>query len=120
MAAPTLKRVPSQTPFFIAPGVDGAGNPVPTPLFPRDVGTGKDAFWILVSVIKMGNNTQLLIGDKTVQTDGLFSITDFQLYDVPDGFCFDASKYYIISNTDNTAIVSVSGKYVPAGVSVVD
>ena len=70
----------------------------------------------MVSVISMGNNTQLLIGDKTVQSDGLFSKTDFMLYDVPDGFVLDASKYYIVSDVDNTAVVAVSGMYPDSGV----
>ena len=120
MPAPQLKRIPAQTPAFISPRVDGAGNPVPTALFPLDVGMGKDAFWFQVSVMDMGNNSRFLVGDKTVQTDGMFSITDFWLYDCPEGFCFDASKYYIISDVDNSGYVAVSGMFVPfLGITVI-
>jgi hypothetical protein len=107
MPPPTLYLADPSDPSF--PPVDV----VPLPLFPGYAGSLRLAFWFMVSVISMGNNTKLLVGSKSVLTDGLFSETDFMLYDVPDGFVFDASKYYIVADVDNTAVVAVSGMYPP-------
>ena len=111
--ATTLKMASPQTPSF--PVVDTR----PRSLFPTfQGGVGKPAFWICVSVVSMGNNTKILVGDSVVQTDGLFSPTDFFLYDVPDGYVFDASLYFIVSDVDNSAVIAVSGMYPPSGTEI--
>ena len=112
MTAPPLLEATPQTPFY--PVVDNHVRPI----FPNDVGAGKPAYWIMVSVISMGGNTQVLIGNSVSQTDGLYSKTDFMIYDVPPGSYFDASKYFIVSDVDNSAVIAVSGMYVPPGVKL--
>lgn len=77
-----------------------------TPLF--DV---LPAFWILVSVRTMGTATYVGIGDNIEQNNRLFARTDFQLFDVPPGYWFDAAQMYAVADVDGQVLLEVSGAY---------
>jgi hypothetical protein len=80
----------------------------PTPLFPE--WTTKPAFWIQYAVLDMGTSTWCYVGDRVVQADGLFSVTDFSLIDVPPGYVFDAARFFAISENGDV-VLGVTGMF---------
>jgi hypothetical protein len=102
--SPSLIRASPQTPSIVVAGIE------PTPIFPG--WADKPAFWISVSVLDMHTSTYVYVGNSVVQADGLFSKTDFVLYDVPPGYDFNAADYYIISDGGD-AEVAVVGMFPP-------
>jgi len=78
----------------------------PKPLFPQD--TVKKAFWISVFVRDMGTATYVRVGDNININDSFLGAGDFRIYGVPDGYYFDAAKFYCISDT-NDSIIEVQG-----------
>jgi hypothetical protein len=78
----------------------------PTPLFPGEVEV--NAFWILVQVRTMGTDTYIRVGDSINQVNSFAGIGDFQLFDVPEGYDFNAAELYAISDA-GTGYLEISG-----------
>lgn len=100
--------MPYQRANLIRPGVITVAD-TPTPLFPENLPL-LDAFWVLVMVRDLGTATYVRVGDNINQENSFMGVGDFQLWDVPDGYVFNAADLYAISDTGD-AVVEVSGMY---------
>lgn len=97
-----FKRAYLIEPALVTPTTD------PTPLF-----TGKqilDAYWVLVQVRSMGTATYVRIGNRNAQESTFSGVGDYMIYDVPEGYVFNAAKMHVISDTSD-AVLEISGMF---------
>ena len=103
MAPALFRRADLIEPFTIQPGTTR------TALF-----TGMqdlDAFWVLVQVRSMGTATYVALGNRNTQESRLLGIGDFMLFDVPDGFTFNAAEIFTKADVAAQATLEVSGMF---------
>ena len=70
-----------------------------------------DAFWVLVSVRSMGTATYCAIGNNIAQENRLLGAGDFQIFDVPLGFVFNAAQLYAKADVAGQVVLEVSGMF---------
>ena len=70
-----------------------------------------DAFWVLVAVRTMGTATYVAIGNQNSQENRLLGAGDFQIFDVPEGFVFNAAQLYCKADVAAQAVLEVSGMF---------
>ena len=70
-----------------------------------------DAFWVLVSVRSMGTATYVAVGNRNSQENRLLGAGDFQIFDVPEGFVFNAAELYAKADVGSQAVLEVSGMF---------
>ena len=70
-----------------------------------------DAFWVLVSVRTMGTATYCAIGNQNAQENRLLGAGDFQIFDVPLGFVFNAARLYAKADVAGQVVLEVSGMF---------
>lgn len=100
-----LQRAYLFDPRLVSPaGVD----PIATPLFSGS--QYMDAFWVLVQVRDMGTATYIRIGNRGARISTFFGAGDFQIFDVPDGYTFNAAELTLTSDAVDP-VIEVSGMF---------
>jgi hypothetical protein len=70
-----------------------------------------DAFWVLVAVRTMGTATYVAIGNQNSQENRLLGAGDFQIFDVPEGFVFNAAQLYAKADVAGQVVLEISGMF---------
>jgi len=99
--------MPLKKAALLFPSVITVGTTV-TPLFPG--WPEVKAFWVLVRVRSIGTATYVAIGNNIVQPDRFIATGASQVFDVPDGYYFDAAQLVAISDTAD-AVIEVTGAF---------
>ena len=100
---PTFYRANLVEPTTVTPGTSR------TQIFPgvQDL----DAFWVLISVRSMGTATWVALGNQNTQENRFLGAGDFQIFDVPEGFVFNAAQLYCKADVASQAVLEVTGMF---------
>lgn len=100
---PQFYRTNLLEPRLVQPGTS------PTALFTgvQDL----DAFWVLVQLRSLGTATYVSLGNLNSQESRLLGAGDFQIFDVPPGFVFNAAELRCKADVAAQAVLEVSGMF---------